>query len=100
MLLCNLYTLKNYIFCTQLISVYYGQKIKKSFTITQLHVSFFFYNVKNQSTPGAHAVFPVGGAWTKGCATQSLFSENVYKNERVGSYRGYAPENFVISANA
>ena len=52
-------------FCTQLISVCYGQKIKKSFTITQLHVSFFLQchkiNIKNQSTPGAHAVFPVGG---------------------------------------
>ena len=59
-------------------------------------------NIKNQSTPGAHAVFPVGGAWTcfEGCVMQSLFSENVYKNERVGSYRGYAPENFVISTNA
>ena len=55
-------------------------------------------NIKNQSTPG----FPVGGVWThlEGCATQSLLSENVYKNERVGSYGGYAPENFVISANA
>ena len=59
-------------------------------------------NIKNQSTPGAHAVFPVGGAWTRleGHVTQSLLSENVYKNETVGSYRGYAPENFVISANA
>ena len=44
--------------------------VKKSFTITQLHVSVFFFlqrhniNIKNQSTPGAHAVFPVGGAWT------------------------------------
>ena len=59
-------------------------------------------NIKNQSTPGVHAVFPVGGAWTclEGHATQSLFSENVYKNKRVGSYRGYVPENFVISANA
>ena len=47
-------------------------------------------NIKNQSTPGVHAVFPVGGAWTcfEGCAMHSLFSENVYKNERVGSYRG------------
>ena len=69
---------------------------------------FFFFlqhhniNIKNQSTPGAHAVFPVGGAWTyfEGHVTQSLFSENVYENERVGSYRGYAPENFVISTNA
>ena len=66
-------------------------------------VSVFFLqhhniNIKNQSTPGVHAVFPVGGAWThfEGCATQALFSENVYKNERVGSYGGY----FVISANA
>ena len=82
--------------------------VKKSFTITQLHVSVFFFlqyhniNIKNQSTPGTHAVFPVGGAWTcfKGRVMQSLFSENVYKNERVGSYRGYALENFVISANA
>ena len=81
--------------------------VKKSFTITQLHVSVFLLqchniNIKNQSTPGAHTVFPVGGVWThfEGCAMQSLFSENVYKNERVGSYRGYAPENFVISANA
>ena len=59
-------------------------------------------NIKNQSTPGVHAVFPVGGAWTffEGCAMQALFSENVYKNKGVGSYRGYAPENFVISANA
>ena len=59
-------------------------------------------NIKNQSTPGVHAVFPVGGVWTHlgGHAMQSLFSENVYKNERVGSYRGYAPENFVISMNA
>ena len=70
-------------------------------------VSVFFsqhhnINIKNQSTPGAHAVFPVGGAWTHlgGCAMQSLLSENVYKNERVGSYEGYAPEHFVISANA
>ena len=63
--------------------------VKKSFTITQLHVSVFFFlqchniNIKNQSTPGAHTVFPVGGAWThfEGCATQSLFSENVYKNK-------------------
>ena len=68
---------------------------------------FFFLqhhniNIKNQSTPGVHAVFPVGGAWThlEGCAMQSLFSENIYENERVGSYRGYVPENFVISANA
>ena len=73
-----------------------------------MSVFFFFFlqrhniNIKNQSTPGVHAVFPVGGAWTRfeGCVTQSLFSENVYENERVGSYRGYAPENFVISANA
>ena len=68
MLLCNLYTFKkNYIFCTQLISVCYGQKIKKAFTITQLCVSVFFLqchniNIKNQSIPGMHAVFPVGGA--------------------------------------
>ena len=47
-------------------------------------------NIKNQSSTGAHAVFPVGGAWTRfeGRAMQSLFSENVYENERVGSY-GY-----------
>ena len=59
-------------------------------------------NIKNQSTPGAHAVFPVGGAWTRleGHAMQSLLSENVYENERVGSYGGYVLENFVISANA
>ena len=70
-------------------------------------VSVFFLqchniNIKNQSTPGAHAVFPVGGAWTslEGHVTQSLLSENVYKNETVGSYGGYVPENFVISANA
>ena len=71
-------------------------------------VSVFFFlqchkiNIRNQSTPGAHAVFPVGGAWThlEGCAMHSLFSENVYENERVGSYGGYAPENFVISVNA
>ena len=82
--------------------------VKKSFTITQLYVSFFFFlqhhniNIKNQSTSGAHAVFPVGGVWTRfeGRSTQSLFSENVYKNKRVGSYRGYLLENFVISANA
>ena len=80
--------------------------VKKSFTITQLCVSVFFLqrhiNIRNQSTPGVHAVFSVGGAWTcfEGCVMQSLFSENVYKNERVGSYRGYVPENFVISANA
>ena len=71
-------------------------------------VSVFFFlqrhniNIKNQSTPGAHAVSPVGGAWThlEGCVMQSLLSENIYENERVGSYGGYAPENFVISANA
>ena len=59
-------------------------------------------NIKNQSTPGVHAVFPVGGVWThlEGHATQSLLSENVYENERVGSYGGYAQEHFVISANA
>ena len=56
---------------------------------------FFFLqchniNIKNQSTPGMHAVVLVGGVWTcfEGHATQALFSENVYKNERVGSYRG------------
>ena len=36
----------------------------------------------------------------EGRVMQSLFSENVYENERVGSYRGYALENFVISTNA
>ena len=68
---------------------------------------FFFsqchnINIKNQSTPGVHAVFPVGGVWTRleGCAMHSLLSENVYENERVGSYGGYAPEHFVISMNA
>ena len=81
--------------------------VKKSLTITQLCISVFFLqchniNIKDQSTPGAHAVFPVGDAWThfEGHAMQSLFSENVHENERVGSYRGYAPENFVISTNA
>ena len=70
-------------------------------------VSVFFFlqhhniNIKNQSTPGVHCVFPVGGAWIRleGCVTQSLLSENVYENERVGSYGGYALEHFVISAN-
>ena len=59
-------------------------------------------NIMNQSTSGAHAVFPVGGVWTRleGHAMQSLLSENVYENERVGSYVGYVPENFVISKNA
>ena len=59
-------------------------------------------NIKNQSTPGVHAVFPVGGVWTclEGCVMQSLLSENVYKNKRVGSYGGYVPEHFVISTNA
>ena len=44
-------------------------------------------SIKNQSTPGAHAVFPVGGTWThfEGGVTQSLFSENVYEYERVWS---------------
>ena len=71
-----------------------------------MSVFFFFLqhhniNIKNQSTPGVHAVFP-GGTWTclEGCVTQSLLSENVYKNERVGSYGEYVPEHFVISANA
>ena len=56
---------------------------------------FFFFqhhniNIRNQSTPGVHAVFPVGSAWThlEGHAMQSLSSENVYENERVGSYGG------------
>ena len=64
-------------------------------------VSVFFLqhhniNIKNQSTPGVPAVFPVGGAWShlEGHVTQSLFSENVYENERVGSYGGYVPENW------
>ena len=65
---------------------------------------FFFHNIniKNQSTPGAHAVFPVGGAWThlEGHVMQSLLSENVHENERDWSYRGYVPEHFVISTNA
>ena len=40
-------------------------------------------NIKNQSRPGAHNVFPIGGVWThlEGCVMQSLLSENVYKNE-------------------
>ena len=104
MLLCKLYTLKNYIFCTQLICICYGQKIIHYYPIA---CQCFFLqrhniNIKNQSTPGVHAVFPVGGVWTRfeGHATQALFSENVYKNKRVGPYRGYALENFVISANA
>ena len=70
-------------------------------------VSFFFLqhhniNIKNQSTPGVQAIFPVGGAWThlEGCAMQSLLSENVYENKRVGSYGGYALEHYVISMNA
>ena len=60
--------------------------VKRSFTITQLRVSFFLQchniNIKNQSSPGVHAVFPVGGAWThlEGHVMQSLFSENVYEN--------------------
>ena len=100
-----IYLKKSYIFCTQLICICYGQKITYYYPIACQ--CFFFLqhyniNIKNQSTPGAHAVFLVGSAWTRleGCATQSLFSENVYKNERVGSYRGYVLENFVISANA
>ena len=53
-------------------------------------------NIKNQSTPGAHAVFPVRGAWTclEGRAMQSLLSENVYENERVGSYRAVCTGKF------
>ena len=67
-------------------------------------MSVFFFSQRHnisQSTPGVHAVFPVGGAWThlEGRVMQSLLSENVYKNERVGSYGGYAPEHFVISMN-
>ena len=59
-------------------------------------------NIKNQSTPRVHAVFPVGGVWIhlEGHAMQSFLSENVYENERVGSYGGYAPEHFIISMNA
>ena len=59
-------------------------------------------NIKNQSTPGTHAVFPVRGVWThlEGRVMQSLLSENIYENERVGSYGGYALEHFVISTNA
>ena len=59
-------------------------------------------NIKNQSTPGVHAAFPVGGVWThlEGCVTQSLLSENIYKNERVVSYGGYALEHFIIYSNA
>ena len=57
---------------------------------------FFFFsqchniNIKNQSTPEAHAVFPVGGAWThlEGCVMQSLLSENVYENEKLGPMGG------------
>ena len=103
MLLCNLYT---YIFCKQLISICYGQKIKKMIYYYPIACQFFLQchniNIKNQSTPGAHAIFPVGGAWThlEGCAMQSLLSENVYENERVGSYGGYAQEHYVISMNA
>ena len=89
----------------QLISICYGQKITYYYPIA---CQFFFttsqhhINIKNQSTPGAYAVFPVGGAWTRleGRATQFLLSENVYENKRVGSYRGYVLEIFVISANA
>ena len=84
MLLCNLYTLKKlYILYTINIRMLWS-KIKISFTITQLRVSFFFLqrhniNIKNQSTPGAPTVFPVGGVWShlEGRVMQSLFSENV-----------------------
>ena len=66
---------------------------------------FFFLqhhniNIKTQSTPGAHAVFPVGGVWTclegrlEGHAMQSLLSENVYENKRVGSYGGVCTRTF------
>ena len=53
-------------------------------------------NIKNQSTPGVHAVFPVGGAWThlEGHMMQSLLSENLYENERVGSYGGVCTRTF------
>ena len=59
-------------------------------------------NIKNQSTPGAPAVFAVGGAWThlEGHAMQSLLSENIYESERVGSYGGYVLVHFVILMNA
>ena len=41
--------------------------------------------------------FPVGG---REPPTQALFSENVYKNERIGSYRGWrAPGTPPRSAN-
>ena len=78
--------------------IYYYPIVCKCFFVLQCHI----INIKNQSTPGAHAVFLVGGVWTcfEGCAMQSLFSENVYENQRVGSYRGYVLENFVISTNA
>ena len=85
----------------------YNMSWSKNHLLLPNCVSVFFpqchnINIKNQSTPGAHAVFPVGGVWThlEGCVTQSLFSENVYENERVASYGGYALEHFVISANA
>ena len=108
MLLCNLYTKKKlYILYTINLHMLWSknQKIIYYYPIVCKWVFFLQrhkINIKNQSTPGVHVVFPVGGAWTRfeGCAMQSLFSENVYENERVGSYRGYVPENFVISANA
>ena len=78
--------------------IYYYPIACQFFFFTQCHN----INIKNQSTPGVHDVFPVGGAWThlEGHVTQSLLSKNVYKNERVGSYGGYALEHFVISMNA
>ena len=76
MTLCKLYTLKKklHIF-TQLICICYGQKIIYYY---QIACQCFFFlqrhniNIKNQSTPGAHAVFPVGGVWThfEGCVMQ------------------------------
>ena len=83
------------------------KKSKNDLLLPNCMSVFFFLqhhniNIKNQSTPGAHAVFAVGGAWThlEACGMQSLLSENVYENERVGYHGGYAPKHFVISANA
>ena len=107
--------------------------VKKSFTITQLHVSVFFYNVTTSTlrisphqgrmlylqeevcqcfffynvTTSTLRISPHQGRMlylqeeVHGPILRDVrHSENVYKNERVGSYRGYALENFVISANA
>ena len=89
MLLCNLYTLKKlYILYTINLCMLWSKNQKIIYYYQIACQSFFFLqrhniNIKNQSTPGVHAVFPVGGAWTcfEGCLTQSLFSENVYENE-------------------